>query len=69
MTRSNDHLHLLTDATGPAMPPGEATPRPIHREQFLHCVGPSAWLLTVETFENPDGTLTRRRRFAPYPGL
>jgi hypothetical protein len=49
--------------------PDTPSARPIRRDQFLHRVGPSAWLLTVDTFQSANGTRTHRRRFTPYPGL
>lgn len=48
--------------------PGPAQ-RPVRREQYLHRVGSHATLLTVEWFPAEDGTLRKRTRFAPWPGL
>ncbi len=70
MTPPIDHSNPPANGTGHAMPPGcPPEQRPIRREQYLHRFGTAATLMTVESFQAADGTLTPRRRFAFWPGL
>lgn len=49
--------------------PGTPSARLTYREQYLSRFGSTATLMTVETFEAPDGSLRTRRSFAVWPGL
>ena len=61
----------LVGAAEPAVVVAGMAPveRPVRRAKYLYRVGSHAMLLIVEWFPRADGSVQRRGRFVPWPGL
>jgi hypothetical protein len=57
------------NAVNGGTPVVRSNPRPIRIEQFFHRFGSHATLMVVETMLDHDGTIRKRVRYVPWPGL